>query len=101
MPAIIGIDDLKPRQPNGTLIYRLSDRQWVWSPHIDATCWCQWKTRDDALELFRGAYHSSVIQEGITNGDNDSEGDNGQANAAPAVPATSIKDTTKTWVVNE
>jgi hypothetical protein len=97
----IGIDDLTPPQPNGTLIYRMIDKQWFWSPHIAATCWCVWKTKGDALELYRGAYHASVIQEGITDGDNANEGTTGQVTGDAAVPETSIKDEDATWTENE
>ncbi len=99
--SVIGIDDLKPPQNNGTLIFRLTDKQWFWAPHVGATCWVRFDTKEDALELYRGAYQATVVQEGITDGDNSKEGATGQASGAADVPTTSIKDNTQTWTVDE
>ena len=98
MPATTIAEDVdKPPQPNGTLVFRLSDRQWYWSPHVRATCWCQFKTREDSLELYRGAYHAAVIQEGITDGDNSVNGESGQVGSAPGAFVITAEAPSPNW----
>jgi len=103
---IVGYDDLVPPQNNGTLVYRLTDSQWFFIPHVEATCWEVLKTTGDLNELYRGNYHNSILQEDITEGDNETIGDSGQVPTSEGAGSGSdnIKcylDGTTNWAVDE
>ena len=64
--ATINNDQAKPSQNNATLIYRIHEKDWLWSTHIGATCFALFQGKGDNNELMVGRFGNMVLQEDIT-----------------------------------
>ena len=99
----VNVDDVTPSQNNGTLIYRLQDKQWFWAPHVGATAWEVFRGKFDDNELMRGVYTNAVLQEDITEGDTQLSGESGQVESGGvgASSPTTIVCKATGWTLNE